>query len=139
VPEKLGGGPENAATSHLKDAEQCECDSRELLSLAHKQACPAASRHRSFHELRERVRTDESRLNGDPGKLLNWAGMANQETAGQRIGSGLLDCRVLSQEADDLLEEGRISSPIRKPQSNSAWENVLNDDGRHEHLEGGNR
>ena len=65
--------------------------------------------------------------------------MANQETAGQRIGSGLLDRGVLAQKADDLLEEGRVSAPIRKPQSNSAWENVLNDDGRHEHLEGENR
>jgi hypothetical protein len=115
VPEKLGGRPENTAAGHLEDAEQCECDSRELLSLAHKQACPAACRHRSFHELRERVRTDESRLNSDPGKLLNWAGMANQETAGQRIGSGLLDRGVLAQKADDLLEEGRVSAPIRKP------------------------
>src|SRR5690606_23300302 len=41
---------------------------------------------------------------------------------------------VLAHKVDDLLEEGRISAPLGKPQANAAWKYVLYGDRLHQHL-----
>src|SRR5690606_21109940 len=133
--EELRGGSEYPAAADLKDAEPRKGDGRELLSSSDKGACPPANgRHPSGHQLLESFRCDEPHLDGCLSQLLDGTGVTHQQTAGQGICMCLLDGGVLAHKVDDLLEEGRISAPLGKPQANAAWKYVLYGDRLHQHL-----